>query len=39
VQRHEWHGVDLAEFPNVQRWYAELSTRPAVQAGMDVPKR
>jgi GST-like protein len=39
AQRHEWHGVDLAEFPNVQRWYAKLAERPAVQAGMDVPKR
>ncbi|MBK1667163.1 glutathione S-transferase [Rhodovibrio sodomensis] len=39
AQRHEWHGVDLAEFPNVERWYAELADRPAVRAGMDVPKR
>ncbi len=39
AQRHEWHGVELSEFPNVERWYAELAARPAVAAGMDVPKR
>ena len=35
--RHEWHGVDLAEFPNVQRWYDAVGARPAVRKGMDVP--
>lgn len=35
--RHEWHHVDLADFPQVARWYAELSARPAVQRGMAVP--
>lgn len=35
--RHEWHHVDLADFPNVARWYAELGARPAVQRGMAVP--
>ncbi|WP_174873571.1 glutathione S-transferase family protein [Vogesella oryzae] len=35
--RHEWHHVDLAAFPNVARWYAELGARPAVQRGMAVP--
>ena len=35
--RHEWHGVDLAEFPDVERWYGALSDRPAVQRGMAVP--
>ena len=37
VARYEWHKVDLAEFPNVKRWYDELGQRPAVQRGMAVP--
>ncbi|MFC3531691.1 glutathione S-transferase N-terminal domain-containing protein [Vogesella facilis] len=37
VARHEWHHVELAAFPQVARWYAELGARPAVQRGMAVP--
>ena len=37
VARHEWHGVNLADFPNVKRWYASIAARPAVQSGMRVP--
>lgn len=37
VWRHEWHQVDLAEFPNVARWFAAIGARPAVQRGMKVP--
>jgi GST-like protein len=37
VARHEWHLVDLGEFPNVARWFAAISARPAVQRGMKVP--
>jgi GST-like protein len=37
ISRHDWHGVDLREFPNVARWYAEISRRPAVRRGMEVP--
>ncbi len=29
-------GVDKAEFPNVLRWFDEVSARPAVQAGMNL---
>ncbi|WP_374447248.1 glutathione S-transferase family protein [Stella sp.] len=36
--RHEWHAVDLGEFPNVQRWYDQVGARPAVQRGMAIPK-
>ncbi len=36
--RHEWHAVDLAEFPSVKRWYDQVGARPAVQRGMAVPK-
>ena len=35
--RHEWHAVDLDQFPNVRRWYDTVGARPAVQRGMAVP--
>ncbi len=35
--RHERHKVDLAEFPQVKRWYEALMARPAVQRGFEVP--
>ncbi|MGH9576314.1 MAG: glutathione binding-like protein, partial [Terriglobales bacterium] len=37
VARHEWHKVDLAEFPHVKRWFDTISARPAVARGMAVP--
>ncbi|HEX6829575.1 MAG TPA: glutathione S-transferase N-terminal domain-containing protein [Burkholderiales bacterium] len=37
VARHEWHQVDLAEFPSVKRWFDAIGARPAVQRGMAVP--
>jgi GST-like protein len=38
VGRHEIHQVKLEQFPNVKRWFDTISTRPAVQRGMAVPK-
>jgi GST-like protein len=38
VSRHEWHKVDLKDFPGVKRWFDIISARPAVQRGMAVPK-
>jgi GST-like protein len=38
VARHEWHKVDLNEFPAVKRWFDRIGARPAVQAGMQVPR-
>ncbi|MDX1401337.1 MAG: glutathione S-transferase N-terminal domain-containing protein [Kiloniellales bacterium] len=35
--RHGWQEIDLAAYPNVQRWFDELSARPAVKRGMEVP--
>ena len=36
VARYDWQNVDLADFPNVKRWFDELSARPAVDKGMNV---
>ena len=37
VARHEWHQVNLKDFPNVKRWYDAICARPAVAKGMAVP--
>ena len=34
--RHERHQVDLAEFPNVQRWYKAMMARPGTARGFEV---
>jgi GST-like protein len=36
VWRHPRHQVDLADFPNVLRWYEMIMARPAVQRGFAV---
>lgn len=37
VSRFVRHKVDLADFPNIRRWYLELAARPAVIRGYAVP--
>ncbi|MBI5719556.1 MAG: glutathione S-transferase N-terminal domain-containing protein [Burkholderiales bacterium] len=37
--RHERHKVDLAEFPNVERWYRQMMARPATTRGFAVALR
>jgi GST-like protein len=37
VARHEWHRVDLADYPAVKAWFERVGARPAVQTGMNVP--
>lgn len=39
VSRYEWQRIDLADYPNVKRWYVEIANRPAVQRGYQVPKK
>ena len=34
--RHPRHKVDLADFPNVRRWYEMMMARPGVQRGFAV---
>jgi GSH-dependent disulfide-bond oxidoreductase len=38
VFRHTWQEVDLADFPNVNRWYDTLMARPALSRGMNLPE-
>ncbi|NWK96153.1 glutathione S-transferase [Sphingobium lactosutens] len=37
VRGHDWAGVDMSGFPNLQRWFDRISARPAVQRGLLVP--
>ena len=39
VRRHEWAGVSIDGLPNVERWLAAIEGRPAVQRGLEVPKK
>ena len=38
VRTHKMQQVALANFPNVERWYNGLFTRPAVKHGLDLGK-
>ena len=37
VLRHEWQQIDLADHPNVKRWFDAIGSRPAVQRGIQIP--
>ncbi len=34
--RHERHQVDLAQYPNVKRWYETMMARPGTKRGFEV---
>jgi GST-like protein len=34
--RHERHQVNLADYPNVKRWYEQMMARPGVQRGFEL---
>ena len=34
--RHERHQVDLADYPNVKRWYEAMMARPGTKRGFEV---
>ena len=38
TRSYENQGIDLAQFPNVQRWHKVVSDRPAVRRGLEVLK-
>ncbi|WP_319240920.1 glutathione S-transferase N-terminal domain-containing protein [uncultured Propionivibrio sp.] len=37
VRTHRWSGVEVDEFPHLQRWIAAIRARPAVQRGILRP--
>ncbi len=37
IARFGWQRIDLADFPNVARWYRTIAARPAVIRGYKVP--
>lgn len=37
IARHDWQRIELADYPQVKRWFEALCARPAVQRGMEVP--
>jgi GSH-dependent disulfide-bond oxidoreductase len=37
VSRFDYHQTNLADHPNVKRWFDGIAARPAVQRGMAVP--
>ncbi len=34
---HEWSGIDVSGYDNLDRWLKQIRARPAVERGLDVP--
>ena len=39
ISRFNWQTIDIAQYPNVARWYLSIAARPAVQRGYHVPRK
>ena len=39
VRLHDWAGVSVDGLEHLRRWMAALAARPAVQRGLDIPRR
>ena len=39
ISRFNWQTIDIAQYPNVTRWYLSVAARPAVQRGYHVPRK
>ena len=39
ISRFNWQTIDIAQYPNVTRWYSSVAARPAVQRGYHVPRK
>ena len=39
ISRFNWQTIDIAQYPNVARWYLSVAARPAVQRGYHVPRK
>jgi GST-like protein len=38
ANRHQRHEIELAEYPNVERWYQAMMARPAVIRGLEAAR-
>jgi len=39
IARHNWHDIGLEKFPNLTRWYEQISKRDSVIKGFDCLKK
>ena len=39
MSRFNWQTIDIAQYPNVTRWYLSVAARSAVQRGYHVPRK
>ncbi|PNS14626.1 hypothetical protein CAC42_1648 [Sphaceloma murrayae] len=39
IEWHQWAGISLDKFPNVQKWKAAIEARPATEKGVNIPDK